>query len=117
ASASKSCVLGVDGHKRELRGAAFLTIDHTRQTQELLQKSLNECIALAKSGQWTGGYHDDREGPRHHGLRYRLPALRTSSSLPHPRPLAATTAALKSPLPGAGWHAPSPAAEPRAPSS
>src|SRR5215471_21631370 len=55
ASASKSCVLGVDGHKLELRGATFLTIDDTRQTQELLQKSLNQCIALTKSGQWTGG--------------------------------------------------------------
>src|SRR5262245_30101874 len=33
----------------------YLTIDDTRQTQELLQKSLNQCIALTKSGQWTGG--------------------------------------------------------------
>src|SRR5262249_39293096 len=90
-------VLGVDGHKRELRDAAFLTIDHTRQTRELLQKSLNQCIALTKSGQWTGGYHDDREGPRHHGLRYRPPALRTSISFHHRRARAGTTAALNSP--------------------
>src|SRR5262249_55820567 len=118
ASASKACVLGVDGHKLELRGATFLTIDDTRQTQELLQKSLNQCIALTKSGQWTGGYHDDREGPRHHGSRYR-PALRTFISFHHRRARAGTTAALNSPPPRPGGHAPSPAAEPRwsAPSS
>src|SRR5262249_60708408 len=109
ASASKSCVLGVDGHKLELRGATFLTIDDTRQTQELLQKSLNQCIALTKSGQWTGGYHDDREGPRHHGLRYR-PALRTFISF-HPRlARAGTTAASNSPPPRPRGPPPRPAA-------
>src|SRR5262249_14894448 len=118
ASASKSCVLGVDGHKLELRGATFLTIDDTRQTQELLQKSLNQCIALTKSGQWTGGYHDDRQGRRHHGLRYR-PAQRTFICFHHRRARGGAYVAWKSPPPRAGGHAPSPAAEPRrsAPSS
>src|SRR5262249_12435094 len=76
-----------------LRSAELPIIDDARQTRTHFKKpepvqSPHEKWAMNR------GYHDDSEGPRHHGLRDRPPALRRSISFHHCRTRTGTTAAL-----------------------
>src|SRR5262249_42637829 len=76
-----------------LRSAELPIIDDARQTRTHFKKpepvqSPHEKWAMNR------GYHDDSEGPRHHGLRNRPPASRLSISFHHCRTRTGTTAAL-----------------------